>query len=843
MKSDRHKTKAELISEMQELRHTVGELRKTRTPASPAAHRDKKDDAGSRHMPAPPRKKSSAGTITGKKRSNRSGRKTDVNRTQAHDGRSVPENRFQEVFLIMSDWVWETDALMRCTYCSEKVNQVLDYTVEEMIGKTPFELMAPGEELRLRPLVESIIAAREPLVDIEYWCLSKAGRRVCLATNGVPILGMNGELAGYRGVNKDITGRRQSEEALRDNVTRFEVSFENSPDAIFLVDVYSGTVISCNKKAEQLLDVPREEIIGQHLAVIHPRSKSNMYRGIYSGLATREKIEIEGDVETATGAIRPVHIKGSCTTISGLMVGQVIIRDITERKWAEERLEFLNEQLESIVENIGDGITLSDREGFFLIYNPRMEELTGYSWNEANTLANYLEIISGDMGEYERAVAGIEEAVRTGGMHMAEFAVRRKDGAMRVLSVITTCIRVREREWLLSAYHDITERKWMEQALRDSEMRLKVAADAGNLGLWVWMVDSRDLIIDEQWHRIIGLEPPVTNFTTDWLLEIIHPDDQQHFRKTRRAYADLSIDHNTAEYRVRHPLKKWIWIYMAAQVIEKNQDGSPKRIAGLFQDITDRKHVEEDLKKYRDQLEDLIRERTEELLEVNEHLRAEIADRERAEVEITRLNRHMQDILEQERQRVAKDLHDGVGQTILAAKLNLAGSLSGVLIDQNRFKAGMEYIDRASQELREVYTNLYPSLLGDLGLPAAIRWHARNQLEMNGITVEISIDGSIDVPHDKAVNIYRITQEIFSNILRHSRASRVRVILSAGNGNIALEVDDNGIGFSPEARETAGTGFGLISMKQRAMNMNGMVSIHSLINGGTRISLRVPEEK
>ena len=126
----------------------------------------------------------------------------------------VSESRFRDIALSTADWLWEVDNDNRYTYCSERVWDVLGYTPEEMLGRTPFEFMVSEERDRTAGLILPLIARGGPIMDVENLKQHKSGHAVLTLTNGLPILGPNGEVTGYRGVNKDITERRRAETAL-----------------------------------------------------------------------------------------------------------------------------------------------------------------------------------------------------------------------------------------------------------------------------------------------------------------------------------------------------------------------------------------------------------------------------------------------------------------------------------------------------------------------------------------------------------------------------------------------------------------------------------------------------
>lgn len=206
---------------------------------------------------------------------------------------------------------------------------------------------------------------------------------------------------------------------------------------------------------------------------------------------------------------------------------------------------------------------------------------------------------------------------------------------------------------------------------------------------------------------------------------------------------------------------------------------------------------------------------------------------------VANLSASILQLQESERQRIAKDLHDSVGQLILAAKINLISYKNNPEHFAERFETGLDIIDKASQELREIYTNLYPSTLRDLGLVTTIRWYARNILEVRGLSVDLKLGLKRALAHDAEVNLFRIIQETFSNIVKHSGATRVSVALSQSRGMIRLAIKDNGRGFT---QNRAGGGFGLENIRQRIKHLGGQIVIESSPGAGTMYRITIPAQ-
>ena len=220
----------------------------------------------------------------------------------------------------------------------------------------------------------------------------------------------------------------------------------------------------------------------------------------------------------------------------------------------------------------------------------------------------------------------------------------------------------------------------------------------------------------------------------------------------------------------------------------------------------------------------------------------DITERKNVELENRILSTMIMKSQEMERQRVAKDLHDGVGQTISAAKLNFVAYQKDTVKHKERFKAGLQFIDSASRELREIYNDLYPSILSDMGLESTIRWYAKNSLEMNRVKVIFDINIEEKIQHSLEVDIYRITKELFSNIAKHSGADAVDFMLHSSSGMINLRVSDNGSGFEM-TRLNDRRGFGISNIKQRVNSHGGVLTLQALPGEGTSVEIAIKGEE
>ena len=232
-------------------------------------------------------------------------------------------------------------------------------------------------------------------------------------------------------------------------------------------------------------------------------------------------------------------------------------------------------------------------------------------------------------------------------------------------------------------------------------------------------------------------------------------------------------------------------------------------------------------------------------VDINQRKQAEKAALRRSEKELRILSAKLLAAQEKERERVAHELHDSIGQALIAIKFRVENTLGQ--LDKNTAKGVIESLEPvvpvvqfAMEEVRRISMGLRPSILNDLGLLPTIAWFCR---EFQGIYSLIRIEKNIDIeehdiPERLKIDIFRILQESLNNVAKHSKADHVRLGLRKKDGTIELVVEDNGLGFDLEgimSSETLGKGLGLGSMKERAEISEGRFAIESIKEKGTTV--------
>lgn len=274
------------------------------------------------------------------------------------------KKRFEDIAFSSADFIWEVDANGRYTFAAGRIQDILGYSSEEIIGKTLFELMPEDEAEKMRETFQKIASEKKPLVDIENWSLTKDGKKVCLLTNGIPMLDEDGTLLGYRGVDKDITERKAAEERIKEYNSRFEKLFNSMIDPVVIVDS-TGKFLEISDNVEKITGFKKDELLGKNFLktnIVTHKSKLILMKNLAKRMAGMKIEPYEIEVLTKDGRKIPFELNAAVIEYNDKPADMVVLRDISERKQSEETLEIVIKELERKVKERTAEIEKNERK-------------------------------------------------------------------------------------------------------------------------------------------------------------------------------------------------------------------------------------------------------------------------------------------------------------------------------------------------------------------------------------------------------------------------------------------------------------------------------------------------
>jgi two-component system sensor histidine kinase UhpB len=502
--------------------------------------------------------------------------------------------------------------------------------------------------------------------------------------------------------------------------------------------------------------------------------------------------------------------------VKGQVTGPLLTRSLcyaVERVRMEEILYESEARFRAIMDNSPALMFLKDIEGRYLQINRRYEEvfhianrdIIGKTDEEifppmqaAAFRANDQKVLDAGLAmEFE------EEALHDDGVHtgiVMKFPLLNEQRQMSALCGIVI---------------DITERRRAESALQIAQTKLRQTLQASNTGLWDWNTVTNEVEFTPEWKRQLGYEDhEIAGRFEEWEARL-HPEDQERALAYVRAYLEKPEREYAQEFRLQHKDGSYRWIASRAS-FALEPDGRRVRLLGSHMDITDRKRSEEQL--------------------------------QRTLGELRTLSQRLDVVREEERTRIARELHDELGVRLTCLKLDLAW-LQSLMVRESlpprdkmaeKLHSMTAEVDATIASVQRLVVELRPGILDDLGLVAAIEWQCQDFERRSGTPCvckasqeKIVLDGA------HATAAFRICQEALTNVARHAKATSIRVLIEQINGELLLEIQDDGQGIRTE-QLTDSASSGLLGMRERASSLGGHVGIDSWLGKGTTVTLRLP---
>jgi two-component system CheB/CheR fusion protein len=554
---------------------------------------------------------------------------------------------------------------------------------------------------------------------------------------------------------------------------------------------------------------------------------------------------IEREVQTTDGrsfltCVLPYRTADS--RIDGVVVTFI---DITQRRRAEERLRESEAHLQAVANLVPDLLWSNDLTGKTDWYNQGWREYAGLTSDEAIDY-DWLDAIHPEDRENSRR--NFQTAIDTGEPLRQEYRIRNAAGEYRWFLVQARPLKDEAGKILrwFGAATDVHEHRTTLDALRESEERLRLLIEsASDYAIFTMTLDNRIASWNKGAEKVFGW---TENEALGQSGEIIFTPEDRAAGKPEKEINTALREGRSPDERF-HLRKDGTRFYVSGVMsLLRDAEGNAEGFVKIARDMSEQRRAEEALRRAHEGLETRVRERTIELAQANESLQAEIIERRQVEEERVRLLRQLVSAQEDERRRVARDIHDQLGQQSTALALTLESLKAGCGKERGmreKIEQAQAIARRLDSDVEFLAWELRPASLDDLGLPAALANYIKEWSKHFGIKARFHaypphIEAEDRLAPEIEINLYRIAQEALNNVNKHARAKYVDVIFERRDDSTLLIIEDDGAGFDLNDESLAQRGVGLIGMRERAALIGGTIEIESAPDKGTTIFARVP---
>jgi len=666
---------------------------------------------------------------------------------------------------------------------------------------------------------KAILETGEPLLFKEELMFDKDGKKRWILTSKIPFRDNNNVVTGIVGVSHNITVNKQYAELIQNERILLRAVIDNIPDAIYIKDL-SGKKTLANLAELKLTGADYEaDVIGKTDYDLFPADVAKSYteddrQVIQEGipLINREGtlVDKEGNVHWMVGTKLPLYDNNN--NIIGLLG---IGRDITNRKRAEEALlesESFLRQTQAIAEL---GTYTYDLIKGEWICSDVLDSILGIEANAEKTVKLWTSIIHPDIREEMKEYLSQHVIATKNKFDKKHKIIRQNDQEVRWVHAIGELVfnEVGNPIKLIGTVQDITNRKLLTEKLRKSENLYRSTLTASpdiitavDINGYITMISPNGLVFYgcKKEEDIVGHQ-----FT-----DFIAPEDIEKAKYNFQS--SFATQLGATEYSIQKADGSKVQTEIKADII-RDRDREPTGMVIIIRDITDRKKWEAELSKAQEQMK--------------------------------KFAAHLQNIREEERLEIARELHDELGQILIAIKIDL-GMLKQNIIrypDSNvtdgivtKFDQLFVLVDSTINTTRKIMTDLRPEVLYLLGFIEAAKLQVTKFHERYGIKCDFETEiTDLELNPQQSVALYRIVQEALTNIAKHANATQVKVRMMVNGDKLILQISDNGVGIK-ENYKSKQESYGLIGMQERAFLLDGEFTIAGREGLGTVVKVEIP---
>ena len=626
-----------------------------------------------------------------------------------------------------------------------------------------------------------------------------------------------------------------------------EAVFAGLLDCVLVLDL-NNNVVDMNPSARELVNCPGKEVFGKNLSQVMPEVVDHIRQAADQVDYKTELIQGEGQ----TIEYYDLHISLLTDPDSNPIGRVVVLHKITQLKKDQAELERARDQLEAVVsvrtealrraidqlqeelvqrtlaekrfedviESAPDAMFVLEQSGTIRLTNAMAERLFGYQHAELMGMDIAANLIPERFRERQRKyfLDFLENPVNNQSSFGIDLFGKRKDGSEFPMEVDLSRLDATNGYWVAINVHDISERKQVEMALRESEETYRALFENAGDAIFLTDLEGKILQANQKSAQLLGFGQK--ELCTLSILDLTMPEELSEVRWNMEKLIDGA---KLAPY-VRHYLTRSGEALPTENntVLVTDANGNPKFFQNISRDITERLKAE--------RAQNMLME---EIRKSNEQMRD--------------LALRLQEVQELERQELATVLHDRVGQNLTGLNLNLKILQNQLQAEQypelhKRLNESLEMVEETTHKIRDVMADLNPPVLDEYGLLAAIKWYSGDFSNHTGISTHVSGD-KFEPRLSPGVEkiLFRLVQESLNNIAKHAQASRVTISVRSAKEVISVTVKDNGLGFDPhEVKKTsAEPHWGLLSMQQRAASIGATLAIDSSPGTGTQVCVKI----
>lgn len=700
------------------------------------------------------------------------------------------EIKYRSLIERVSDAFVAIDKDWNYTYVNQRAGEIFDREPESLIGKNIWQEFPEGTDHAF------YYAYHRALKTLEYQYLEEYyppydkwfENHIYPSNDGLTIF------------FKDVTEIKKAQIALKMKEEKYRSLIEQASDGIVITNM-DGEIIEVNKSIKEMIGFEEAELIGHHIVEFLPEDDMELLPLRITDLMQGKSLLYERRLIKKDGTILDVELNSKMASTHTL-IG--FIRDITERKKAASELKKSKERFELIAEVTSDVIWDHDFNSNITWGNKNLYALYGA---EPESVAISFEMFINQIHPDERAgiKLRLDKAIKNRVSNVVEqFRFKVADGTYRIFTDRSYIKYTDDGQpiRILGAMMDITEREKAQKTILESEEKFRTIVEQASDGIFIADKDTRFTEVNTSGCQITGYT--LEELKKMKIVDLIPAEDLEHMpMQITNLKAGESI---TNERRLKRKDGVVINVEISAKILH---DG---RYQSIARDISERYEAKELLQKsYED---------------------------------IRQLASNLQSIREDERTSIAREIHDELGQQLTGLKMDLHWLTRKINSADTEITSKMNesigLINETIASVRKISTDLRPSILDDLGLIPALEWQGEEFENRSGTKVEFKTNaGDKSVPPKVATAIFRIFQELLTNIARHASASHVKAELIMDEKQIYFTLSDNGVGFDPEMIKNKKT-LGLLGIKERSLLLGGTYEFKSALGKGSVTSITIP---